>query len=370
MGRIIFIRKGGYPMARKKKTAKNAILIISFLAAIGLIIWLVSFVDKKMMVKDNPPGTIGNTGGNLNNEGLFCQDGNTVYFSNPLDNFCIYSMDLDGSNQKKVLHMPAKYINVAGDYLYYNQVDTETDMVYGFTAETHGIYRLKKGSRGETKGFDRTVAGQVIVIDNYVYYQHYDNEKGMTLYRCTINGTDKEEVCKKIVNPCCVIGSNIFFPDQDDYFLLNMFDTKTLTASLFLNERMYNPVYSGDYIYYIGIGDDYPLCRFDLRNRVVEKLTEDRVDAFNVLGGVIFYQRNDKDTPALIRMATDGSDPTVIAIGNYQNINMTDTYTYFHAYKEPTNLFRVSTTGSPRPEAFVPEVIDEKVKGPSFFTGN
>ena len=70
--------------------------------------------------------------------------------------------------------MPAKYINVAGDYLYYNQVDTETDMVYGFTAETHGIYRLKKGSRGETKGFDRTVAGQVIVIDNYVYYQHYD----------------------------------------------------------------------------------------------------------------------------------------------------------------------------------------------------
>ena len=73
-------------MARMKKTAKNAIMITIFLALIGLIIWLVVFVDKKMLVPDNPAGTVGNTGGNLNNEGLFCQDGNTVYFSNPLDN--------------------------------------------------------------------------------------------------------------------------------------------------------------------------------------------------------------------------------------------------------------------------------------------
>jgi hypothetical protein len=130
---------------------------------------------------------------------------------------------------------------------------------------------------------------------------------------------------------------------------------------------MYNPVYSNGYIYYIGIGNDYPLCRFDLSSRMVEQLTEDRVDAFNVLGNVIFYQRNDKDSPALIRMGIDGSSPTVVAMGNYQNINMTTTYTYFHAYNEPTNMFRVSTTGSPRPEAFVPQVQQQEVKQPAFF---
>ncbi len=355
-------------MARTKSTGKNIIIIVVFVIILSLIIWLVVFSDKLRLVPDNPAGTVGNTGGNLNNEGLFCQDGDIVYFSNPFDDYHIYSMNLDGSDQKPVLHMPAKYINVAGDYIYFNQVDTNNKMVYGFTAETHGIYRLKKNSRSNTKGFDRTVAGQVIVIDNYVYYQHYDNENGMTLYRCTLNGTDKGEVLNKIVNPCCVINGNIYFPDQDNAFLLNVFDTKTLNSALFLNERMYNPVYSLGYIYYIGIGDNYPLCRFNLETREVEKLTEDRVDAFNVLGGVIFYQRNDKESPALIRMATDGSLPTVVAMGNYQNINMTDTYTYFHAYNEPTNIYRVSTTGSPIPEAFVPEVIEQKVKGPSFFT--
>ena len=355
-------------MAKKKKSGRTAIIILFFALLICLIIFLVIFADKRMNVPDNPAGTIGNTGGNLNNEGLFCQDGDTVYFSNPNDNFNLYSMDLDGSNQKKVLNMPAKYINVAGNYLYYNQVDTDTKLVYGFAAETHGIYRFKKGSRNETKGFDRTVAGQVIVVDNYVYYQHYDDNNGITLYRCTTNGTDKAEVVKKIVNPCCVIDGKILYPDQDNKFYINMFDPVTLTDSLFLNERMYNPVYSDGYIYYIAIGDDYPLCRFNLSSRIVEKLTEDRVDTFNILGGVIFYQRNDKESPALMRMASNGSSPTVIAMGNYQNINMTDTYTYFHAYKDPKNLFRVSTTGSPRPEAFVPEVFEKPSRMPSFFT--
>lgn len=354
-------------MAKNKSKTKKVILFISFILVIGIIIWIVVFADSFSNVPENPAGTVGNTGGNLNNEGLFCQDGDTVYFSNPNDNFNIYSMDLDGGNIKKVLHMPAKYLNIAGKYLYYNQVDTDTKMVYGFAAETHGIYRYKLGSRNDTKGFDRTVAGQLIVVDNYVYYQHYDNENGMTLYRCTVNGTDKAEVLKKIVNPCCVISGNIFYPDQDNKFLLYMLDSQTLTDSLFLNERMYDPVYSDGYIYYIGIGDNYPLCRFNMNSRKVEKLTEDRVDTFNIRGGVVFYQRNDKDSPALMRMAADGSSPTVIAMGNYQNINMTDTYTYFHTYNNPQDLFRVSTTGSPRPESFVPPVIDETEKQPSFF---
>ena len=108
-------------MAKKKKTGKKVIMLISFLVLIGLIVGIVIFADKRMNIPDNPAGTLGNTGGNLNNEGLFCQDGDTVYFSNPNDNFNIYSMDLNGGNIKKVLHMPAKYLNVAGKYLYYNQ---------------------------------------------------------------------------------------------------------------------------------------------------------------------------------------------------------------------------------------------------------
>ena len=188
----------------------------------------------------------------------------------------------------------------------------------------------------------------------------------MTLYRSSVNGTDKGEVLHEIVNPCCVINGNIYYPDQKNGFNLNLFDTTNLTASPFLNIRMYNPVYSDGYIYYIGIGDNYPLCRYNISTRSVEQLTEDRVDCFNILGNVIFYQRNAADTPAIIRMAADGSSPALVALGNYTNINMTTTYTYFQSYGDPMDMFRVSTTGNPNPEAFVPIIEQKKANKFSF----
>ena len=357
---IYKMEKGVSDMAKQKRSIKTVIITIMLFAVIGMIIFLTSYIKFSSRVEPNPPGTTGNTGGNINNEGLFCQDGDTVYFSNTLDNNYIYSMKADGTDQKLVLAISAKYLNSAGKYLYYNQIDTSTDLVYGFTGNVHGIYRLKKGTRDQTKGFDRTAAGQVMLIDDYVYYQHYDNNNGMTLYRCSTNNEDKGEVLKEIVNPCCVYNSDIYYPDQNNYFYLNVFDTDTLKSTPYLNERMYNPVFSNGYIYYINISNGYCLSRYSFDSHSTEDLTTDRVDCFNILGDVIFYQRNAEDTPALMRMRSDGSDSVMIAMGNYSNINMTTVYTYFHSYGDPMDMYRVSTTGNPRPEAFRPQIIPKK----------
>ncbi|MCR5406442.1 MAG: DUF5050 domain-containing protein, partial [Lachnospiraceae bacterium] len=208
--------------------------------------------------------------------------------------------------------------------------------------------------------FDRTAAGQVMLIDDYVYYQHYDNNNGMTLYRCSTNNEDKGEVLKEIVNVCCVYNSDIYYPDQNNGFNLNVFDTDTLKSTPYLNERMYNPVFSNGYIYYINISNGYCLSRYSFDSHSTEDLTTDRVDCFNILGDIIFYQRNAEDTPALMRMRSDGSDSVMIAMGNYSNINMTTVYTYFHSYGDPMDMYRVSTTGNPRPEAFRPQIIPKE----------
>ena len=205
-----------------------------------------------------------------------------------------------------------------------------------------------------------------MLIDDYVYYQHYDNNNGMTLYRCSTNNEDKGEVLKEIVNPCCVYNSDIYYPDQNNYFYLNVFDTDTLKSTPYLNERMYNPVFSNGYIYYINISNGYCLSRYSFDSHSTEDLTTDRVDCFNILGDVIFYQRNAEDTPALMRMRSDGSDSVMIAMGNYSNINMTTVYTYFHSYGDPMDMYRVSTTGNPRPEAFRPQIIPKKANKFSF----
>ncbi len=343
-------------MAKKKRKAKKILIFIILILAIAAVIAGVILSEALSKVPSNPRGTVGNTGGNIINEGLFCQDGDRVYFANTLDNYFIYSMDLDGNNQKLEMGVPAKYLNSAGKYLYYNQFSGGSDAVYGFSGNIHGIFRLKKDSKSNTKGFDRTVAGETVLIDDYIYYQHYDNDNGMTLYRVSTNGNDKGEVLPAIAGLGCVIGSDIYYPDQENNFLINVFNTTSLSSNLFLNERMYNPVYDSGYIYFISIDDDYKLYRLSLSDKSKQKLTDDRVDCYNVLGNVVFYQRNSKDAPALIRMASDGTNPAIIASGNYQNINMTSTYTYYHTISEPADMFRVSTTGSAHAEQFIPKV--------------
>ena len=340
----------------KAKNKTNILVAVITISIVLLIIVLVLLARSLSSTKENPIGTVGNTSGNINNEGLFCEDGDTLYFSNPYDNYYLYSSDLYGENIKKVFDAPVKYINSAGDYLYYNQIDISSDTVYGLSGSMHGIYRLKKNTKNTTKGYDRTVAGSLILIDNYIYYQHYDNQNGMTLYRSSLDGDDKGEALNAIVNPACVINSDIYYPDQDNYFKLNVFDTDTLETSLYVDERMYNPVYSDGYIYYISVGNNYELHRFNFSNNSVEILTTDRVDCFNVLNDTIFYQKNSKDSPALIRMNANGSNPEEIARGNYSRINMTSVYTYYMPFNSQVILYRVPTKGSTKSEEFIPEI--------------
>ncbi|MCR5420270.1 MAG: DUF5050 domain-containing protein [Lachnospiraceae bacterium] len=349
-------------MAKKKKNFNPVILII-IIVVLVIIITILLLVSKKSSKADiNTPGQLGNLPGNINNEGLFCESGGKVYFCNTLDNYYIYSMDPDGSNIKKLQEISSKYLNAGGDFLYYNQSSSGQDSVYGFAGNMNGIYRLSLGKRKVTKGLDRIDARQLLLLGNNVYYQHYDNSNGMTLYKCSVNGGDRTEALKEIVNLSCVLNETICYPDQNNNFYLNSFDTNNFTTSLLLNIKMYNPVYNDGYIYYISIDDDYALARCDISTKNTELLTKDRVDCFNIMGNVLFYQKNDKNEPALIRMNADGSSPVIIANGNYTNINMTSVYTYFFAYDNPKTIYKVSTAGSPTPSVFTPEIITEQKK--------
>ena len=42
-----------------------------------------------------------------------------VYFANPADNYCLYSMNPDGTNIKKLEDQSVSYINVDDHYIYY-----------------------------------------------------------------------------------------------------------------------------------------------------------------------------------------------------------------------------------------------------------
>ena len=74
----------------------------------------------------------GNTAGNLYNNGIFCEYGGTVYFSNPNDHHYLYSMNTDGSNVKKLYEDVASFINADDHYVYYVRNNLSKDTKFSF----------------------------------------------------------------------------------------------------------------------------------------------------------------------------------------------------------------------------------------------
>lgn len=332
-----------------KKVLSILISVLVICAVIGAVI----FINKSKDIPDNPADTTGNLSGNLNNKGYFCESDEYIYFTNFDDNHNLYKMSIDGSECVKLADAPAAYINAGGDYLYFYYEDQGSSEFMGVAGRMHGIYRLKKDGKDDIKCLDRCVSGVLSLVGSTLYYQHYDNTDGMTLYHSSLNGKDKGMSIKAIVNPACVLYGNIFYPDTDNNFHLNQYIPGSSSGTLYQNAQMYNPTADGDYIYYMCVNDDYRLYRYNLKTGNTDKVTNERVDTFNVYDNMIFYQRN--QDPALIAVRSDGSNPLVVASGNFSNINCTSEYTYFNRFDDETML-RTPTFGAEYYEEFHPSV--------------
>ena len=82
----------------KKKTRTIIIAAVAILIFASVMV----FMLLSQRVKMNKGYVNGNTAGNLNNGGLFCESEGIVYFSNLYDDGCLYSMNPDGTDMKKL----------------------------------------------------------------------------------------------------------------------------------------------------------------------------------------------------------------------------------------------------------------------------
>ena len=333
------------------KRILGIIIAVLVLCAIVGSVALRQYLSK---IPGNPAGTIGNTSGNLNNKGLVCESDGYIYFANLSDGHCLYRMNADGSDPEKLIDVPVSYINAGGDYIYFYFDDPGGTKFMGVSGRMSGIFRLKKGEK-DFVCLDKCTSGVLNLIGSTLYYEHYDNTNGMQLYHSSLDGKDKGLAVDEIINPACVVNGDIYYSEQDSQ-KLKIYRLGSPEGRIFMNYAVYNPVVEGTDLYFMNMEDDYKLYRYSLSEGKLTKITEDRVDTFNVYNGVIFYQRN-RD-PALIKVNTDGSNAIVVAEGNYENINCTSTYTFFSPFKEDSTYITY-TYGSGDSMLFDP-VVPEK----------
>ena len=310
------------------------ILIFSCVITALILFIIVGFSSKR--VKMNPPGTVGNTAGNLNNAGLFCEYNGTVYFANAYDGGSLYAMDSAEGNLRKLNKVNVRNLLAGGDYLYYFQSEASGDAGFGYLRSIRAFNRCSLNGKNVTAlTQDTVVTGQL--VDNYLYLLIAGDEHP-EFYKLKIDKSEQVSLADYVINPACAVNGSIYYNGtQSDHYLYQL-DTSDDTSSEVWKWNLWYPVLLGDYVYYMDVENDYRLCRYSLSQDVIEVLTQDRADCFNVNYGYIYYQKNG-DTPQLICMREDGTDAFVLAEGNYTNINMTSQYVYFQEFGNETTLY-------------------------------
>lgn len=317
-----------------------AIIIVVVLAAVGII-----YVVNAGKFNRIPDNAIGNTAGNLNNDGLMCEDDGIVYFSNPYDNGALYSMTPDGEDLKKLNDLSVKFINAGGKYVFFYGKKTKTTSGLGGLVSKPAMYQLpKKG--GSLKALTKDVSQNMVLVGNSIYYQHYREKEGTTFARLDLKDKSSTELLDFMINPSCYYNGNFYYNGlYDDHFLYSFGVNDTQPSMIWQNDIWF-PIFDGEYVYYIDALNGYKLCRYSFGNNEIEILTNDKVEYYNLYDGVIYYQKNSAKEPALKRMACDGSNNEVVASGNFSSVNITSEYAYFIEFGTDFPLYYTPTFGS------------------------
>ena len=330
----------------------KTILIIIFIILILGTVTVFTYVKGK--VSENPAGTVGNYAGNLYNGGLFCENDGQVFFANPYDQNTLYVMNSDESNIEKIGTVGISSLNAAGDYLYYYQNGAGDGSGLGYTMQTTGMYRSTKDGK-DTLCLKRDPVATLLLIDNAIFYQHFDGANGVMLDRISIDKSSEKTVLSGLITPASASDSVLYFADPDNDYYLYSYDTRSGMKSLIWPHRVYNPIFHTDgYIYFMDIETEYEIHRYHPMTGEHHTLTKDRVETYNVYDNYIYYQKFSQTEPVLMRMYTDGSHPEVVSYGNFEKINITSNYVYFNEYGKQTPLYKQSLSGSVGATIFQP----------------
>lgn len=227
------------------KIIKIIVLTVFIIIVAGISTAL--YLDTKTVF--NEEGTRGNTTGNLNNNGMFCEYDGTIYFSNPADSGTLYRMTPECTNVKKLNTDSVSGINAAGSYIYYIRDNiSQNNMSTLLKGLTYGVIRTNTDGKRPVTLYEN-VAGIITLYGNYIYYQHYSNETALSFYRVRIDGNDNTKISDNGYFPVSTYGNYIYYVNTTSNHNIYRYNIQNGMTSLYLEANAYMVDMQGDYIY-------------------------------------------------------------------------------------------------------------------------
>ncbi len=335
---------------------KKALRFIIPLVLAAAIAGLAIYSHLSGRIPSNPDGYLGNTAGNLNSGGKFCEAGGRVFFSNSYDMGKLYSMNPDCSDIRKISDDSASYINGTDKYIYYirnNSNGGGKGVKVLFKSTLYGVVRCKTDGSGEhtlVSGYctDMTLTG------NTLLYKGTDKSVNAT-YSIETSGDNKKIVSDKLVTNSCIVDNKIYYSSSENDHFIHSLDISSGSDSLYIEGNTYMASIVDGYVYYIDLDNGYALTRINLSDRKKTVISDDRCILYNVYDNVIYYQAENPNGHACYRINTDGSSRTKITDGDISSISCTSMYTFLGIFDSQI-IMKTPTFGSPDVEIFSAEI--------------
>ncbi|MBF1004869.1 MAG: DUF5050 domain-containing protein [Lachnospiraceae bacterium] len=342
-----------------KNHGKLLIIPLMLVLAAFIAFAVHTYLESKVTMNDD--SVIGNTAGNINNDGLFCESDGVVYFSNPADLNTLYSMQPDESDLRKLSSLSVKNILCGGNFLYYYMDINPNDQKasgLGSAVREYGIYRCKNNGKYEIC-VARENTDQFQLCGSYLYFGQGDEHKG-TLERLRIDKQDRSTVLHEKINPSCMADGSLYFAEiKGDHSLKVLKTNAQNQVETVANLNAYQPQIMGNCLYYLDLSNHYYLCSYDLRSGQKQTLTSMPIDVYNLNGNTVFFDSQTTDNPGLYRMSLSDKTPVQIAPGAYHALNLTSQYLYCKAFGSDT-VYHYALNGGQALTPFLPEMDQGK----------
>lgn len=319
------------------------IAIVIILLLVGGSIF--NYISNKTVL--NQDTILGNTSGNLMNDGLFCEYKNKIYFSNSNDSGALYVMDSNCENFKKLHSDTVSNLNVAGKYIIYarNNTDKATSSENFFSFHKTGLYRVdKKGNH--TKTLYESPVGIAALSGNYVYYQHYNKRTGIQLYKVRLDDKEGEKINESAIAPLAIANQTLYYVGVGDNHNIYQTDLTTNTTTTLYEGNCSHLVVQDNFIYFFDLENNHALSRMELDGSNPTALVKERCSTYNVSSGgnYIYYQRDDGEKNGIYRYDIKNDVTASILEGDFNCINVTTDYVFFQEFNT-TNTYMFSSQG-------------------------
>ncbi len=336
------------------------ILILLVLITIVAFLWVFFYAQGRTYF--NEEEEVGNTAGNIFNGGLFCEQDGKIYFSNDNDDGALYVMNSDCTNIKKVHYDKAVYINADENYLYYLRAnDTRANNSGSILMfNNSGMYRINHNGKN-LKAISYNPGSYLFLKGNFVYYQNYDVNSGLFLYRKKIDTTMEKLILNDAVIPSHVANNKLYYAGFTKNHNINALDLSSFVTSTYIEGNFAYPIFREDYIYYLDLNNNYSVNRMKPDGSERTVLVDQLCSTYNITnsGKYLYYQVDEEENSRIGRLNLVTLEHETLLEGYYKQIHVTDRYVFFKDF-DNTHTYVLSADGSAKLGTFDPPNLGEE----------